>query len=209
MRYLSNTNSAALFISQMQAFNGSSMSGTTNAPWRTGRLPEGWAGVYNAQRVAHDIAYVVLSWSTPIAWRDHAGRWYVPAVTYSGYSSRHQVYTNAGVRAEIQGRGLEVSDPQTRVVADRYCTTAEILGNTEAQRPSPAYRHGEDRTIRGIRNGDYLLFPELLGLESRYRTVYDLAKTKETGEWRAMTMVAGVPYWVTIGIHSESVYRLR
>lgn len=69
--------------------------------WDTGRLPQDWARIY---RSSHDaIAYVVVSYSTPIAWYDTRGAvWIMPEVRYSPTTSNHQ----SAVRQALSGYTL-------------------------------------------------------------------------------------------------------
>lgn len=55
----------------------------------TGRLPAKWqAKLWNVTE--HSDAYVVYSYSTPIAWHTDADGWAIPSVKYSPTTSKHQ-----------------------------------------------------------------------------------------------------------------------
>lgn len=51
-----------------------------------GRLPEPFRSAYDGNHVA----YVILSYATPIAWRLVGGQWVVPPVKYSVTTTNHQ-----------------------------------------------------------------------------------------------------------------------
>jgi hypothetical protein len=40
--------------------------------------------------MVENASYVIFSYDTPIAWRDVEGRWFIPSVTYSRTTSKHQ-----------------------------------------------------------------------------------------------------------------------
>lgn len=205
MRYISNTQSATEFIKRGLPFQGNSMSAFTYSAYMYGRLPLEWRKVLDANFV--DIDYIVYSFATPIAWRLKGDIWVMPAVTYSGFTSRHQFY----VRRYLWSRFM----PYERVEADMYYNANTILSaihalqNGERAPIMHTNRHRDTVTVRGLKPGDYL---------------YD----DETGNWVPMyykekrSGVLGRTYWVGIcrrdakstvtvyiGEHTEKVGRLR
>lgn len=51
-----------------------------------GRLSADWQRIYRAT----DVVYTVLSYGTPIGWRDNTGQWTIPDVSYSLTTGGHQ-----------------------------------------------------------------------------------------------------------------------
>lgn len=78
------------FDNSGHAFYGRTPEVCNHSGWGAfGQLPEDWKRTLTA-RWAH-IAYVVFSYSTPIAWYDRdANAWIVPDHTYSVTTTRHQ-----------------------------------------------------------------------------------------------------------------------
>lgn len=203
MRYVSNHTSAREFISAREEFNGSSMRGRKNPTGEIGRLPGAWRDVY--YHTANDIDYIVYSFATPIAWHTTKGLWLIPAVTYSGYTSKHQHY--ARMVAWDENSATE------RIEADIYYTSTEIMravheywktGKTFLLETWRKYAYV---TVRGIRPGDYIMtecgiWERVYSLEKR-RGVYGMIY------WHAITVHNGVTEYTYIGDHTEKVGRLR
>lgn len=202
MRYVSNHSSATEFILARREFNGSSMRGRTTPNYEVGRLPEAWRDVY--YHTANDIDYIVYSFATPIAWHTRDGLWFVPSVTYSGYSSRHQWYAR---RAAMTDNTFK-----SRIECDRYYTSTEIMAFVHQYRETGDVTiHHTNRqyayvTVRGIKPGDYVMS------ETGWRTVYGTERVKGvfgSYYWRAITVRGGEMLSVYIGDATERVARLR
>ncbi len=202
MRYISNHSSAREFISTRREFNGSSMSGRKSPTGDVGKLPREWRDVY--YNVVNEIDYIVYSWRTPIAWHTREGLWYLPRVSYSTYSARHQAYA-FGV-AKIENEWYQ------RIECDIYYTAYQIMQAVHTWRETGRAtimhtRRRQDRvTVRGIRAGDYVAsdigwIP--VSSTERVKGVFG------TYYWRARCHVAGELFTVYIGDHTERIARLR
>ena len=203
MRYISNHTSAREFISARREFNGSSMSGRKSPTGDIGRLPGNWRDVY--YQTAGRIDYIIYSFSTPIAWHTNDGLWFIPSVTYSSYSSRHQHYARMVAMAE--------NSPWERIEGDYYYHSHEIMRSVSEYRATgKAFLMETNRsyayvTIRGIKRGDYIMTE--CGIWER---VYGLRKSHGvhgTTYWHAITVHKGVTEYTYIGDHTEKVGRLR
>lgn len=62
-----------------------SLRGVPGTNWETGRLPAEYRESF------HRSTYAVYSYATPIAWLSGTA-WFVPDVTYSSTTSRHQSF---------------------------------------------------------------------------------------------------------------------
>jgi hypothetical protein len=183
MRYISNHTSAPEFIATLTPFKGSSMSGETGNHHRTGRMPFNWAQLYDSHSRYGMIEYTVFSWATPIAWLvtdfDGKMRWYAPAYTYSGYSSRHQTHTRAGIHKWCDKNGALYRDPETIVRGDEFYTPAEIKERVRDNRAMHTSRKMRTGTIRLVKGGNYML-----NNSGHYGQVYD--KYSRKGVWYAV-----------------------
>lgn len=90
-------------IARREAFTANSASAEVNPSYvYAGRLPEPWRTLLNRHNTAGQIAYVVLSYATPIAWVLVDGTHVIPDVKYSVTTSRHQSL----VRSALAGNGI-------------------------------------------------------------------------------------------------------
>jgi hypothetical protein len=69
---------------------GFSMTAVDGAVSTTGRLPQQYADQYNMAAKHGQVAYTVLSYSTPIAWVTANGNVIVPDVKYSQTTTQQQ-----------------------------------------------------------------------------------------------------------------------
>lgn len=200
MRYISNHQSATKFILNRREFNGSSMKGRNSVTGDIGRLPGAWRSVY--YNVVNEIDYIVYSFSTPIAWHTRNGLWYIPRVTYSGYSARHQWYAlKAAMTARIE--------------ADIYYTANEIMAAVNA------FNNGDNAivmhtnrqyaymTYRGIKPGDYVFSNSY----NKWLSVYNVEMRRGVYNekyWVALCYAGeGKLETVYIGERAERIGRLR
>jgi len=98
-----NNRNAPRFIAQREDFTTStgSLRGQQfhgELVWPVGRLPE----AFIAELREYGDAYVVFSYSTPIAWYAN-GVWSQPAVKYSVTTSKHQGITRMGITQSANG----------------------------------------------------------------------------------------------------------
>lgn len=63
----------------------------------TGRLPEDWRRIFERQGGAGELAYVVTSYVTPIAWVLTDGTVIIPDARYSVTTTRHQGIARSGL----------------------------------------------------------------------------------------------------------------
>lgn len=85
-----------LAIANTEEFTAGNMRGVSGGLghyWPTGRLPEPWRSRFDQADRDNQIAYVVYSYQTPIAWWTTNGHYVQPDVTYSATTSRHQRYS--------------------------------------------------------------------------------------------------------------------
>ena len=76
-------------IAARREFRGNSLwgtHGTSHSGIIYGRAAELWT----ADTTAGQVSYVVMSYSTPIAWYTKRGEWVIPQEKYSHTTSRHQ-----------------------------------------------------------------------------------------------------------------------
>lgn len=86
-------------LAHHEAFStGGAFSAVTDAPHAVGRLPQEWTARYRADLEQPGIAYVVLSYSTPIAWVRRDGQAVIPDEYYSPTTTRHQSITRLWMR---------------------------------------------------------------------------------------------------------------
>lgn len=69
----------------------------TRSPNGSGQIYGRAAELYLADATAGELAYVVYSYATPIAWYTKRGAWVVPEEKYSSTTSRHQSVVRQGV----------------------------------------------------------------------------------------------------------------
>lgn len=205
MRYVSNHASATEFILARRDFNGSSMRGRNKVIGDAGRLPDAWRSVY--YNVVNEIDYIVYSFATPIAWHTRNGLWYIPRVTYSRCSARHQWYAFKAAMTE--------NAFHARIEADIYYTDIEIMAAVNA------FKNGDNAivmhtnrqyaymTFRGIKPGDYVFSNE----QNRWLSVYNVEQrygVYNRKYWVAMCYAGeGKLEPVYIGERGERVGRLR
>ena len=207
MRYVSNTTSATEFIKARETFNGSNMSGRKSPTGDVGRLPGAWRDVY--YHTVNDIDYIVYSYSTPIAWHTNDGLWFVPGITYSATTSRHQSYALSAAMSD--------NNFTERVEHDRYYTSWQIMHDVQAWRETgsiPIHERSREYayvTVRGVKPGDYVMaYPDGPrdgnGSWARVYTTDKRRGVNGSSYWVAVTYTRGDVY---IGMADERIGRLR
>ncbi len=74
------------------------LSGVEGTVEDTGRMPKEWADIYREGAEFGCIAYTVLSFGTPIAWRIDRSHWVFPRVGYSATTkARHRPRVREGM----------------------------------------------------------------------------------------------------------------
>lgn len=92
-----NRRTAPEFIGARKDFQGSNLRGEANPSYvNAGRLPEAWANELRTADRNGEVAYVVYSYATPIAWVLTTGEVIMPDVKYSPSTSNHQSVTRKG-----------------------------------------------------------------------------------------------------------------
>ena len=76
-------------IAARREFRGNSLWGTHGTGY-TGQIYGRAAELWTADTTAGEVSYVVMSYSTPIAWYTKRGEWVIPQEKYSHTTSRHQ-----------------------------------------------------------------------------------------------------------------------
>lgn len=194
MRYVIPNAMREEYIQKHMPFKSGRMRGTIDPVYGFyGRLPSVWQEIYKRDR--NDIVYTVLSYDTPIAWLrvnvDGTMTWFIPWVIYSTYTTRHMSHVR------------KVTYLKRYVSYDKYATVSQIDNQYDrvhygAGHPAvyPKRRMIEGRTMRSIKNGDYVYFSGF-----GWRTVYD--KFKRDNVWYVTTWINGTPYYQDItGINS-------
>ena len=95
MGYTSRHDAIAKVADRVE-FRGNSI-WATNTPSGSGMIYGRAAELYTADAIGGELAYVVYSYSTPIAWYTKRGAWVVPEERYSATTSRHQSVVRQGV----------------------------------------------------------------------------------------------------------------
>lgn len=106
---------APAMIRDRVPFRASALTGTDAAPLGSGELPEPFASDYYGAGVSGSLRFVVLSYSTPIAWLLESGEWIVPNVRYGRTTTGHQ----SAVRVALHGERV-TQYPADRVDAPSY-----------------------------------------------------------------------------------------
>lgn len=83
-------------VDTLTPFTAGNVKGVTGGT-DSGRLPDEIAAEYREAARNGAIAYTVLSYATPIAWRLIDGRWVQPVVTYSVTTTAHQSRVAAAI----------------------------------------------------------------------------------------------------------------
>jgi hypothetical protein len=191
MRYVIPNNMRDQYIATNKPFKSGRMRGMLGTVYGFyGRLPGAWREVY--RRDSRDIVYTVLSYDTPIAWlRENTNgtmTWFIPSVSYSNYTSVHQNHVR------------KVTYLKRYVSQDAYATVADIdnryIAITEhGANPLvfPKRRMITGRTMRSIKNGDYVFFSGF-----GWCVVYDKFKSKTDAKWYVTTYKHGTPYYQDI-----------
>ncbi len=76
------------------------LEGRSGSVYHLGRLPDEYADQYRARR--DHITYTVMSYATPLAWKDDEYGWTMPNVRYSVTTSKAQGRIAPGI-ADLQG----------------------------------------------------------------------------------------------------------
>lgn len=187
MRYVISNDMRNDYISKHLPFKSGRMRGIDGSVYHMGRLPNTWTTIY--RRDIGDIAYTVMSYDTPIAWLrvnvDGSMTWFIPFVKYSNYTSVHQSHVRqvTYLKRYVSGDQYET----VNAIDLRYDAIHNGRGNPAV---FPKRRMLTGRTIRSIKNGDYIYFSGF-----GWRTVYDKFKSKNDGKWYVTTWLNGTPYY--------------